>query len=310
MIRARDLPEIRSRLLRHLATDAPAEWAGLVAGGADPAGLAAAEVRRVRASELFYVAVDMTAVAVAAGAAIPEFRLTPEDLPAPCGMLVWDRPGAGPVDVVAVTWGPGGNGDRPGVKLGLWVDADAVVAWHEAAGPGEWSTGQSGRGFPRDAVATPEERAEMRWRRLLYQSDAWLPWADEPDGWFDYEKIPERLDVARTLVATWLLMGQTIVSERVERTHPAERRRLARRGDPTGDVRYVALRRLTRGPDGEAAESRRPGSRHHRWWTRGHWRNQWYPSQDRHRPIWISPHVRGPEGAPLLHRETVHTLRR
>lgn len=36
-----------------------------------------------------------------------------------------------------------------------------------------------------------------------------------------------------------------------------------------------------------------------RWWTNGHWRNQWYPSLQAHRQIWISGYVKGPEDKPF-----------
>lgn len=38
----------------------------------------------------------------------------------------------------------------------------------------------------------------------------------------------------------------------------------------------------------------------HRWLVRGHHRAQWYPSLNAHKVIWISPYVKGPEGAPML----------
>jgi hypothetical protein len=45
-----------------------------------------------------------------------------------------------------------------------------------------------------------------------------------------------------------------------------------------------------------------------RWVVRGYWRNQWYPSRQEHRPVWINPHIKGPEGSPLHIGETVHVL--
>ena len=46
----------------------------------------------------------------------------------------------------------------------------------------------------------------------------------------------------------------------------------------------------------------------HQWIVRGHFRNQFYPSEKTNRLIWIDPYKKGPEGAPLL--ETVKVLRR
>lgn len=51
-------------------------------------------------------------------------------------------------------------------------------------------------------------------------------------------------------------------------------------------------------------EARRDWS--HRWLVSGHWRNQWYPSEGVHRPIWIDAFVKGPSDAPLLVRPTVY----
>ena len=38
----------------------------------------------------------------------------------------------------------------------------------------------------------------------------------------------------------------------------------------------------------------------HRWLVDGFWRSQWFPSLGRHRQIWISPYVKGPEDLPLV----------
>ncbi len=117
----------------------------------------------------------------------------------------------------------------------------------------------------------------------------------------------------RTILATWLLMGQTLVrSERLVAQRPA-RRRIAR-ADPTLDptVRYIDLRRARTEPTDRADDENRASSREyrHRWVVRGHWRNQWYPSRNDHRPIWIDPHFAGPEDKPLLGGERVNVLRR
>lgn len=36
-----------------------------------------------------------------------------------------------------------------------------------------------------------------------------------------------------------------------------------------------------------------------RWIVRGHWREQWYPSLDRHQPVFINPYIKGPDDKPL-----------
>ncbi|WP_255312534.1 hypothetical protein [Rhodococcus tukisamuensis] len=39
--------------------------------------------------------------------------------------------------------------------------------------------------------------------------------------------------------------------------------------------------------------------------VRGHWRHQWYPSVQRHVPIWITDYIAGPENAPIVVRDKV-----
>ncbi|EHB48776.1 hypothetical protein MycrhDRAFT_5617 [Mycolicibacterium rhodesiae JS60] len=47
----------------------------------------------------------------------------------------------------------------------------------------------------------------------------------------------------------------------------------------------------------------------HRWVVRGHWRRQWYPSQNRHIPIWITEYVAGPADLPIEHRDKVRVAK-
>lgn len=79
------------------------------------------------------------------------------------------------------------------------------------------------------------------------------------------------------------------------------------------EIQVVTLRR---------AVPKRPHSDHdpigvnwdHRWIvggaTGGFWRQQWYPSLQDHRQIWIDPFVKGPEDKPLLVKDQVFKLRR
>lgn len=92
-----------------------------------------------------------------------------------------------------------------------------------------------------------------------------------------------------------------------ERVQPAIRRRSKRSGVSVSRVRVIDLR----GSSHHAAAH--PGSpdRHHRWVVKGHWRQQPYgPGRSLRKPVWIRPHIKGPEGAPLLPpSEVVKVLR-
>ncbi len=83
----------------------------------------------------------------------------------------------------------------------------------------------------------------------------------------------------------------------------AARRRLAREGKEPPPVRVISLR-------GASTHGGGDGSREyvHRWMVRGHWRRQWYRSIQQHRPVWITPYIKGPEDAPLLGGEKVYTI--
>lgn len=45
-----------------------------------------------------------------------------------------------------------------------------------------------------------------------------------------------------------------------------------------------------------------------RWLVRGHWRNQYFPSTGTRAPIWIHPHVKGPEDKPFRALPTVYSV--
>jgi hypothetical protein len=103
-------------------------------------------------------------------------------------------------------------------------------------------------------------------------------------------------------------MGEPYVGSSTVQLDRAVRRRLQRRDMPLDGVRLITLRRSS---SGGAAAQPAVGSRyHHRWPVAGFWRQQWYPSRGEHRPRWVRPHIRGPEGTPMLHGDRVQVLRR
>jgi hypothetical protein len=148
---------------------------------------------------------------------------------------------------------------------------------------------------------TPMEFTEM---------EGWPGGVSEAESSRDTEA---RIALQRTILATWLLMGQTLVRSE-QMTAPRAARRRIERLDPVLDptVRYIDLRRARTEPSDRTDDDFGKGTREyrHRWIVRGHWRNQYYPSRNDHRPIWIDPHFAGPEDKPLLGGERVNVLRR
>jgi hypothetical protein len=106
--------------------------------------------------------------------------------------------------------------------------------------------------------------------------------------------------------AAWLLMQQPLAE--IEDIEPdrATRKRLRRFGQEPAPVLLIGLRRP------KSAADRGDGAREyqHQWIVRGHWRQQWYPKRQVHRPVWIAPHIKGPEGAPMIGGEKVNVWKR
>jgi hypothetical protein len=84
----------------------------------------------------------------------------------------------------------------------------------------------------------------------------------------------------------------------------ALRRRLSRESgyDLDDEVHFVNLREPIWEDDYKGREPGEPVERDFRWIVRGHYRAQWYPSEQAHQLIWIEPYLKGPDGAPIRPR--------
>lgn len=111
--------------------------------------------------------------------------------------------------------------------------------------------------------------------------------------------------------AAWLLMGLPRMADtRIQR---ADTGRVEATGDGPPQVRDVTIIDLRR-TEGKPREDdpEHPGREYtHRWWVDGHWRQQACgPERSQRKPVWIAPHVKGPEGLPLTDKPRVHVWRR
>lgn len=116
---------------------------------------------------------------------------------------------------------------------------------------------------------------------------------------------PEEVAASGQVLKKLAFLASPYIDSQPRRLSRADRK-LARRMSATSSeentaVRVVALRATANQPKSEGEPGEGP-ERHHRWWVRGHIRAQWYPSLERHRPIWIVPHIKGPEGAPFVEK--------
>lgn len=84
----------------------------------------------------------------------------------------------------------------------------------------------------------------------------------------------------------------------VERLDRPERRRMQKQNIPEPELRIITLRKR----ESESSSHNDPADRVDwscRWIVGGHWRKQWYPSSQTHRPVFIVPYVKGPDDKPL-----------
>lgn len=137
-----------------------------------------------------------------------------------------------------------------------------------------------------------------------------VPWRIQAHIWdFEWRGSADYIEEARRALllawALWSFMAQRIVTvPRYPLTRQCRKRvphDVAERG-----VRVIELRQRTPSANGD-------GTGHGpsvRFSVRGHWRNQWYPSEERHKPVFVEAYIKGPEGAPLRLRSPIVSVSR
>lgn len=229
----------------------------------------------IASSVLFWTARDMTDLAVSAAASLPEWSPAAA-IPEEFGLIAWAKP------VGMFDWPVPGRAER----IRMPVD---LMSW-----------GVRGSSVGVSCAFRTERIAEQ-----LNPGLARLPLISHPVGMWDLEEpVSHRLDNGAVsplsvLGTAWLLIGQPAVSARRE-IRPTIGPSAAARDDGDG-VSIIELRRLQ--SNSSAAE---PDSQSHRrydkrFWVSGRWRNQACgPGRKLRRPVWISPHIKGPDGAPVM----------
>lgn len=107
----------------------------------------------------------------------------------------------------------------------------------------------------------------------------------------------------------------TFINQRIlstaEREH-ATRAMLRRKVPTSPPVTAVRVIQLRRTEHTGSATSEHPERQYSvQWMVHGHWRNQWYPSLQRHQLIYVAPYVKGPADAPFRPpRQTVYEVSR
>jgi hypothetical protein len=244
-------------------------------------------MRRLAEVELFHVSNEMTDLAVAAARSIPDFKLMPEDVPVPSGLMVFGSP-PGHTELA---------GEQIGIKAVCWSPSPGEP--DVLAGSLYWDKAEVGPVIKRHAKV----RDVSQEPKLIYAHGTEFTWAFGDNTGARPDQGTFLVEFAPVLRATWLLMQQTVARVSDAHLDRAARRRMERRRAEPKPVRVIELRRAQQA--GANSESDR--EYHHRWIVRGHWRQQWYPAREVHRPVWIAPHIKGPDDKPLLGGEKVYS---
>lgn len=191
-------------------------------------------------------------------------------------------------------WVTEGILERHGVLIGLYADREdyrwSAAARHEEESPGKYDETMSE--FLRITEGTPLVTVHLApWQYGMTFAGNEVDLQGRKTGAREWWQL---------LQTTFRLMQQRLAHKGYERPRRAQRREFERIGGrPDTEVVIVRLRREA----GEAAEpSGESANYSHRFIVGGHWRNQWYPSEQVHRQIYISPYVKGPEDKPLIVR--------
>lgn len=314
-VRAVDLPELRAESLLWQASNGDrmlrqwGEMAADVSAASDELRkdeipqfaryLWRSEIETLGKADLYFVAKDMVALSAAAASGLPSFKIQEDDMPSRSGLMlfedgfdtgmVFEDDGSPWMRVHAISWASYSGPVSEGVKFSPYVDRSDLVASLAAMDDGALAAANAAKG-PR-LVCIP-------------QASCTAPFGER--GW---RSLPESAAVTSLLpmmLSAFLLMGQPLACTTEVQPDRAARKRLRRNGHGPSAVRVIELRRPERsGSSGD-------GSReyHHSWIVRGHWRQQWYPAREVHRPVWIAPHIKGPEDAPLIGGEKVYAWKR
>lgn len=228
------------------------------------------EARALHHAELYWVTKKMVDVALTAAPTLPEW--TPLlALPSPSGILCWDKPA--------------------GITLA-----------HESRTP-----------LTFDAAYWDSHAGRLTIHMLTRDDPDGVPWIGTRDVIIDTtqprreecDRLPDAIPELSVLAAAWLLMGQPRVAEsrplRITDSAGA-----GRAGREPSLVSVVDVRPRIAHPADEPGHAHRGFD--HQWWVAGHWRQQACgPGYSDRRPIWIAPHIKGPEGTPIA--EKVHIWR-
>lgn len=245
-------------------------------------------------AQLYWVTREMSEFALNAALTLPEW--TPRAaMPAESGLLCWARPAGALQAVVHGT---------PTI-----LDNDAMA----------WYIRKDGMLEILGCSRMGRTSAGVRKARVMgidYPFCCATAGVTDPDKPVKANHVdPDSAPILSILGAAWLLMSQPAVaqSRQVGGLNGSTRHALPRKPDSlTAPVSMIDLRRIVDGAADGGTDPNAPKGRTYsrRWWVEAHWRQQAVgPGRAYRKPIFILPHIKGPEGAPLTN-DRVHVWRR
>jgi hypothetical protein len=278
----------------------------------------AAEARKIRDADPVYVSREMCElIAVAKESCRLEPMLRADLLTdqAFCyfaePFLIPDRFEA-PIRLAAFSWAPM-LAVRPEEAEAAGNVAELMDRWRSGADADERGHDDQGVALTLYAVAQRDapwnEQVQGPMPTLLptHVTPWWFGMTFEGNEW-DETGTPTGAEWWWRIVQTTLRLMQQRISVRHKEQPDRPLRRQGRRLKFSERQVVVVKLRRERGeqhePSGESANYS------HRFIVGGHWRDQWYPSLNVHRQVWISPYVKGPEDKPLIVKRRAYDWRR
>lgn len=264
-------------------------------------------------ASLYWVSTEMVDILNSAAAGIP-IDCTPNDLtfPAPHGLVYFESPIMG-TDAHGIPYAEEirKTAEEAGLPMPVRVidNTESLVFPINAI---VWATGVQA-----PIPARPEPTSSVSVSSYQYRELGWVnlgksdwpivdpldkkPFPVDDTAFFSF------MEDRRFLAALFTLLQQESIAATETVVAPRQvRRRSERAGvNAPSDVKLVTLRRLkrTKPEDGETAEV----AWSHRWMVNGHWRWQPVgPGRRQRRLTYVTPHIKGPEDAPLKVKETVN----
>lgn len=110
----------------------------------------------------------------------------------------------------------------------------------------------------------------------------------------------DSLHEVRWVYTALYMMAQKIAITVTEKTDRGVRRRAEREGTQAPEIiKVVKLRRYEEARTRAIAAGANPVDWQWQWEVTGHWRSQFYPSENAHRQIFIDSYIKGPEDKPF-----------